>query len=181
MKPLLKPALLGALICCIFSSCLKYAKPDIGPVEFNSPGMAFDFNNVNNERYDGCTYYQVPSNGPSAHFLINGYSTNNGQSMRIDIYDEDKTIKVGDVYSVTTSADTTKNNIFYTYSPNNGGTYLSSLVSPKGDLTITEATSDHIKGTFTAWLYDSLDLKGIYVLYAITNGTFYAKYDDPSK
>ncbi len=181
MKPLLKPALSGALICCLFSSCLKYAKPDVGPVTFNSPGMAFDFNKVNNERFDGCTYYQVPSNGPAAHFRINGYSTSNGHTLRIDIFDEDKTLKVGETYSVTTSADTTKDNIFYNYNPNNGAVYGSSLASPKGDLTITEATGDHIKGTFTGWLYDVLDLRGIYVIYDIENGTFYAKYDDPSK
>ncbi len=178
MKLLFRLFFAGMLVACFFASCKKSAKNPTPTItnDLTSQGMKYTING-DTSSLPLCYTYDVATNNAATSTIIQGYSLVNGalgtKLLKLSVL-HTSSLKAGDTFTGLSNDVIVGVTGFYTA---DGGvaSFTSQSSNPQGTLTITEITSDHIKGTFTMKLFKPDDTNGTTVIYTITQGVFYAK------
>ncbi len=119
------------------------------------------------------------SAGSSNQTVFSGFQTTNGttgaSTFEVAINNDPATLKAGQTYAAATKFGETNHSALL-YFPNDKDFYASQPGNPTGTtVTITDITTDIIKGTFSGKLFSQDDYDGKSVKYTVTAGTFVAK------
>jgi len=172
IKNFTKTAILCLVIGTSFTACKKDSntKPpasnDTYSMKFTSNGTAVSYNTC------AVADVEVNSNKYTEFIGLNGKNTDN--SFQVEVVADYTKLKAGQTYKVTADYLAQGTAILF-YSPNGTNYFNSQPEAPEGTVTITEATSTTVKGTFSGKLYSADDYSGTTLKYTITNGTFVAQ------
>jgi hypothetical protein len=166
----------AAFTAMLFNSCSKSPVTPTPKVTVTKPFMKFT-NNGTVVNYNTCT--AADGGETPSVTLITGINMSNGtpgdDDISIDIVQNIKTLKAGDVFPATTTGTLTrKNTMVLFYSPDGVNVYATAPGNAVGTVTITSVTSTLIGGTFSGKVYALGDIKGTSLKNAITSGTFTA-------
>jgi hypothetical protein len=161
MKYFYKPTTLIILISTLLLSCKKSSTPALVTfmkLDTNSKTISYNSCFTSEIIFDGVPQTRITSQGGTGRFNITLNQAPNN-------------LKTGQVYEAQTIKSlTTDSYAQFTYVPNGGYGYSSSMYNPIGSVTLTEVTSTSIKGTFSAGVFE--DDSGLNLRYTISNGTF---------
>ena len=160
------------LVALAFTSCKKSSD---NPNASSTPSMKFTANSsaIN---YNTCFAADATA-GSIKQTLItgnNGTIANPGNStFELDILAGLSALKAGQTYPASTTFNQA-NSAALMYFPNQNDFFATQPGNAEGAVSITDVTSDIIKGTFSGKLYTQDDFEGKNLKYTITGGTFVA-------
>lgn len=165
-------------ISILFNACKKNSTPEPAYfMQFTANGKAIN--------YTACTENEVIVNGQPTTQIAGFYkSTGNvgNKQFEINLIVDENNLKTGQVYTSQSAHSLTfTNQATFAYLPDslqhNYYGYTTAVYNPTGVVILTEVTPTYIKGKFSTKLFGSADFYGQYLLYTITNGTFYSTHN----
>jgi hypothetical protein len=155
-----------------FSSCKKSSdnsnSSSNASMKFTANGTAVSYNTCIVVDATAGTVKQTLISGNNGTITKPGDAT-----FELDILHDLATLKAGQTYPVSTTFNQA-NSAALIYFPNQNDFFATQPGNPQGTVSITDVTTDIIKGTFSGKLFTQDDFDGTTVKYTITGGTFVA-------